>query len=322
VAGIYSTNAILTLSGSLIKDNSIYGLYGYKTNGVVDYNHFSNNTSYGIWAHLAGYPEDSLKILRNVIDAVPNPASINGLYLSHSMARVEGCKISGYSSSAVRVSAYSAKFRVDSLNCGIGIDCQNNSSPTVRYCRIWQSPLNVGVNATKGSYPNLGQGMTDAGNNSIYSTLTGGYRVVNANSASLYAQYNWWGTANPTPNLFSGPVTYSPWLTQEPPPPPKETVEPSTMPTAFSVSNNYPNPFNPVTQIDFSIPMPGDISISVYNIMGQLVKTIQAGAVDAGFYRIRWDGTNTDGSQVGSGLYLVLFKYNDSVVTKKVILLR
>jgi len=324
VAGVYSVNSVLNIERCLIKDNPVYGLYSFKTAANVYDSRFLNNVSYGIYVNLSGSYADSVRIVRDVIDcASGGTSSLNGLFISHDRARVEGCKISNYNSAALLVSGGSPLLRLDTLTNKIGMDCQKNSSPKIRYCRITASRLDIGVSADKGSFPDLGTGINYEGNNSIYPTVTsGGFRIVNKNVSTVYAKYNWWGTSTPTPSMFSGSVAYSPWLYGEPPPPPKMSFNSEMLPDRFIISNNYPNPFNTTTRISYGVPIAGQITITIYNVLGQVVKVLEDRAVGAGFYQLQWDGTNRFGEAVGSGIYLINFRFGDSQETRKAILLR
>ncbi len=95
----------------------------------------------------------------------------------------------------------------------------------------------------------------------------------------------------------------------------------TSLPTAFELHQNYPNPFNPITNIDFALPKPSDWSITVYNINGALVRKFD-GSADAGVVSIQWDGTNSTGSQVASGVYLYRLKTDNFSKTKKMLLLK
>jgi hypothetical protein len=82
------------------------------------------------------------------------------------------------------------------------------------------------------------------------------------------------------------------------------TVEVSgrILPTSFSLSQNYPNPFNATTQISFALPVDGKVSLKVYNVAGQLVKSFDQ-QMTAGYKIITWDGKNNRGDEVASGVY-------------------
>lgn len=86
---------------------------------------------------------------------------------------------------------------------------------------------------------------------------------------------------------------------------------------------NYPNPFNPETNITFALKTKSEnAELSVYNIKGQLVKTLVKGAVDAGSHTIVWTGTNNRDQAVASGVYYYKLKTEDRTITKKMILMK
>ena len=76
------------------------------------------------------------------------------------------------------------------------------------------------------------------------------------------------------------------------------------IPTTFALSQNYPNPFNPVTSIKYQIPSAGSVRISIYNLLGQEVKTLVNEEQSAGFYTIQWNGTDNNNRTVASGVYI------------------
>jgi hypothetical protein len=88
-----------------------------------------------------------------------------------------------------------------------------------------------------------------------------------------------------------------------PPPPSEETQEPSS-PDVCDLARNFPNPFNPSTEIRFYVPFAGQVSLKVYNLLGQEVKTLVDGPEEAGKMSVLWDGTNSSGEHVSSGMYL------------------
>jgi len=83
-----------------------------------------------------------------------------------------------------------------------------------------------------------------------------------------------------------------------------EELSMKALPTVYSLSNNYPNPFNPTTTIDYSIPKSGNVEIAVFNATGQKVRTLVNERQDAAFYKVVWDGKNDTGESVASGLYI------------------
>ena len=79
---------------------------------------------------------------------------------------------------------------------------------------------------------------------------------------------------------------------------------PST-PESFSLSRNYPNPFNPSTTIKFDIVQTALADLSVYNVLGQKIATLVTGQLSPGTYTTDWNGTTDNGAQVSSGVYFV-----------------
>lgn len=76
------------------------------------------------------------------------------------------------------------------------------------------------------------------------------------------------------------------------------------MPTEFKLGKNFPNPFNPSTTIPVSLPEKSDLTLKVYNVLGQEIKTIFDGTREAGKHYFRWDGTNYLNQHVAAGIYL------------------
>ena len=88
--------------------------------------------------------------------------------------------------------------------------------------------------------------------------------------------------------------------------------------TAF----NYPNPFNPSTTIAYSIPNDGKVGLKVYNIKGQLVKTLVRGEQQAGSYEAVWNGKDNNKKSVSSGIYFYKLSTKDKTIMKKMLLLK
>jgi hypothetical protein len=94
------------------------------------------------------------------------------------------------------------------------------------------------------------------------------------------------------------------------------------LPSAIALKQNYPNPFNPETNIEFALPEAGNVSVEVFNVLGQKVKTLVSEYKDAGTYSVRWDGTNTNGMAVPSGVYFYRMVTEGFSQTNKMIMLR
>ncbi len=96
-----------------------------------------------------------------------------------------------------------------------------------------------------------------------------------------------------------------------------DIVEAEVIPQQLELSQNYPNPFNPVTTIRFSLPVQTQLKINIYNMIGELVKTVSEGLYEAGFYSISFDA-----SQLSSGTYIYRLESDYLVQSKKMILLK
>lgn len=90
----------------------------------------------------------------------------------------------------------------------------------------------------------------------------------------------------------------------------------------FQLNQNYPNPFNPSTEITFNIARPGKYELSIYNVLGQKIKTLAAKKFEIGQKSVSWNGFNELGNQVSSGVYFYKLSGNEVDLTKKMILIR
>ena len=95
----------------------------------------------------------------------------------------------------------------------------------------------------------------------------------------------------------------------------KPSVE---MALEFGLGTNYPNPFNPATSISFSLPNPSNWSLKIYNVVGQLVKSFEG--YSSGEVSVTWDGKDSDGYEVASGIYFYRLNAGNFSATKKMVL--
>ena len=128
----------------------------------------------------------------------------------------------------------------------------------------------------------------------------------------------------------------------------EDEEEENILPEQFSLGQNYPNPFNPATTIAFDVSpqyepsepsqQPGaenepqvpqearilnvPTSLKIYNLLGQLVKTLMDDELSPGRYELIWDGTDENGEKVASGVYLYRLKTPQSQITRRMILLK
>ena len=94
------------------------------------------------------------------------------------------------------------------------------------------------------------------------------------------------------------------------------------LPRRFDLAQNYPNPFNPVTTIEYSLPHRDHVTIEVFNILGQKIRTLVDREEPAGSYEIIWDATDDSGRPAATGVYLYRLRAGEYRETKKMLLLR
>ena len=93
-------------------------------------------------------------------------------------------------------------------------------------------------------------------------------------------------------------------------------------PREFSLGQNYPNPFNPSTSITYDIPASANVSLSIYDMLGRNVITLVNEQQSAGSYVVEWNGENSSGIQVTSGIYFYRLEAGQAATTKKMLLLK
>ncbi len=99
-------------------------------------------------------------------------------------------------------------------------------------------------------------------------------------------------------------------------------VEENTTPTSFSLSKNYPNPFNPTTTIEYSIPESGMVSLVIYNTAGQKVSTLIDQEQEAGQFKAIWDGRDDNGMAAASGIYFYRLSADKFSKIEKMVLMK
>ena len=96
-----------------------------------------------------------------------------------------------------------------------------------------------------------------------------------------------------------------------------------TLPAAFSLEQNSPNPFNSSTAINFDVPQAADVAMEVYNLAGQKVAILVDGVRQAGSYQIQWDGKDDAGHELASGVYMYRVRSDGvELATRKLLMLR
>jgi hypothetical protein len=93
-------------------------------------------------------------------------------------------------------------------------------------------------------------------------------------------------------------------------------------PMAYGLSQNYPNPCNPFTTIKLDMKEKGTVAVKIYNVAGQLVRTLHDGVLGAGHYTLVWDGRNNRGAAVASGVYFYKMDAKSFSKTRKLVMIR
>jgi hypothetical protein len=96
----------------------------------------------------------------------------------------------------------------------------------------------------------------------------------------------------------------------------------SQLPETFTLHQNYPNPFNPTTTIRFEIPVPSQVSLKIYNLMGQEVRTLTRDWFPMGNHQLIWNGKDQRGIPVSAGVYIYRLQSQNFQKTRKMVLLK
>jgi len=91
-------------------------------------------------------------------------------------------------------------------------------------------------------------------------------------------------------------------------------------PIPFNLYGNYPNPFNPQTRISYSIDQSSEVAVTIYNVLGQLVRTLKEGQRAPGFYTVAWDGRNNGGAGCSAGVYLYRIAAGNRSISSKMLM--
>ncbi len=97
---------------------------------------------------------------------------------------------------------------------------------------------------------------------------------------------------------------------------------PTSVLSPLLLAQNLPNPFRQQTTISYQLTRPGLVSLRIYNVAGQMVRTLASSAMPAGSYSATWDGRDESGRRVSAGVYLYQLRANDRALTRKMVLLR
>ncbi|MBN1464665.1 T9SS type A sorting domain-containing protein [candidate division KSB1 bacterium] len=98
--------------------------------------------------------------------------------------------------------------------------------------------------------------------------------------------------------------------------------KPAGAPTDYKLAQNFPNPFNPSTRIEFTIPTNSQVKLGIYNMLGQQVALLTNQRYQAGTFSVSWDGLDESGQSVESGVYLYRLESDEVTLTKKMLMIK
>ncbi len=209
-------------------------------------------------------------------------------------------------------------------NASMGISAEESCALTVRGNSI-EGFTYYGVSVKNYASVDMNAG-PESGNNRIpKGAPSTNYCVLNKIAAdTVEAEYNWWGSSLPLPSFFSGPVDWNPWLESDPGMPFAAPLPLTpTVPAVAYVLQNYPNPLNPVTTIEYGVPEGGDkVTLRVFDVSGRIIRVLVDEARPAGVHVVSWNGCGDDGKLVASGVYVCEAKIGNYRVAKKLVVLR
>jgi hypothetical protein len=182
---------------------------------------------------------------------------------------------------------------------------------------------------TNGAMPILGDSVNFYGYNMFANQTAYDIKNTSYPLQLVKAMKNWWGETPPDtldfyPNKTA--VNYRHYLDGVLVPcegslsPRLAAAE--ALPERFTLYQNFPNPFNPATNIAFDLPADSWIRVSLYNVLGQKIRTLTNADYPAGSHIVRWDGCNDAGTEVCSGVYFYLIETSTDRAAQKMLMLR
>jgi hypothetical protein len=347
--GIYASKTYVNANGCDFNDIGYYGLYADSCVSTIEMCNFDEAGRYAIYINsgLAGSSDSTLIGLTSVgrtttpiVDSSQYCIRVDdndlvriegyqlenykqgGLYLNNSIAVVNALTIQQMDNYGI-YAAGDSDARITGCTMDstvVGLYCHYYSQPVVRSSNFVNLNTGVRIVSIRSHTPDLGDSVFGYGNNDLQDCSS--YYIYQ--TGYLYplplvkAEMNYYGPGGPT-GRFSGNIGYEPYLTT--PPSAKAGLVPE-IPLTYKLHSAYPNPFNPTVNISFSLAEPGYTNIIIYNILGQDVRSLVDEYKDAGEHVIVWDGKDSRGEQVATGVYFYRLVSNDFVDSKKMLLLR
>jgi len=200
-----------------------------------------------------------------------------------------------------------------------GIYCANGATNMIRHCEF--DSVGTGVRAQGASLPDCGDTLqTGYGDNNF--TNCGYWYIwhdVSPYADTLKAEMNYFG-GTPNANKFYGLIDYTPYRRDRYQG--KAADQEPALSFLTELSGNYPNPFNPATNIAFNLAAPGLTTITIYNVLGQVIARPVQEFQQAGSHLLVWDGRNRYGEPVASGIYFYRIESGEFVDSKKMTVIR
>jgi len=142
---------------------------------------------------------------------------------------------------------------------------------------------------------------------------------INARTVDKFGGRSDWALINYESVIVGG----DPMAEPDPPGSPSDQMsKKGSLPDKFSLSQNFPNPFNMSTEISFSLARPGRVTIDVYDLLGRKIVGLIDREFEPGRYKFTWNGRDTDGNEVSSGIYFYRIKAGEYVETRKMMMLK
>jgi hypothetical protein len=329
--GIYCLGGFLTASGDTIADNR-YGVNYWGYDDITIQDCLITNPGFGSLNSYYGIR------IKDFLSISPEPHILNdsiagfdqgGIYfdgVTNTSAVIAGTSVYACGKFGIYFQNSSAEINGGAATKNLlvsnpyGLDLESGSSPKIRRTKFLDNNYR-GADIAAGCHPDLGT-IPDAGNNSFIRSGAPGtsYKhVYNHNLLPIDAIYNYWSPLDPALIVNTNYIPYLPldplW---------KIVPDQDRTPLAqdFALAKSYPNPFNPATTISFNISSPSLVSVKVFNIMGQEVRTLFAGESSPGENTLVWDGKNEDGIAVSAGVYLVQMRSGECQRTIKTTMLK
>jgi hypothetical protein len=174
------------------------------------------------------------------------------------------------------------------------------------------------------------QDISKTGYNFIYTPIDSAMLFRNDPGDSVDGRRNYWGASPPDTSRIDVGVYLLPYMNQEQCGGPivheektaADGESESVLPLRFALEQNVPNPFNPTTEIRFALPRDQAVTVTIYNVLGRMVRTLDLGDVPAGYRSVTWDGKTGGGKAAGSGIYFYRLTTPEFQEVKKMLLLK